>query len=213
MSEVKCVIFDCDGTLVDSEPLTNKVIAEMAGELGIKMTWQEATSMWGGKTIDAVVYGMRELSGKDLPESWVPRLTQKVSEAYKYDLVPMDGISEVLDSLKVAKCVASNGRPGHVEDSLKLTGLYKYFEDRVYTASEVAKPKPDPALFLYAADKMGFSKEECVVIEDSITGVTASVRAGIRVLGLVKMVSKDELIKAGAEPFTNMRELPNLLGL
>ena len=213
MSEVKCVIFDCDGTLVDSEPLTNKVIAEMAGELGIKMTWQEATSMWGGKTIDAVVYGMRELSGKDLPESWVPRLTQKVSEAYKYDLVPMDGISEVLDSLKVAKCVASNGRPGHVEDSLKLTGLYKYFEDRVYTASEVAKPKPDPALFLYAADKMGFSKEECVVVEDSITGVTASVRAGIRVLGLVKMVSKDELIKAGAEPFTNMRELPNLLGL
>ena len=213
MSEVKCVIFDCDGTLVDSEPLTNKVIAEMAGELGIKMTWQEATSMWGGKTIDAVVYGMRELSGKDLPDSWVPRLTQKVSEAYKYDLVPMDGISEVLDSLKVAKCVASNGRPGHVEDSLKLTGLYKYFEDRVYTASEVAKPKPDPALFLYAADKMGFSKEECVVVEDSITGVTASVRAGIRVLGLVKMVSKDELIKAGAEPFTNMRELPNLLGL
>tara|TARA_B100001113_G_C21105156_1_gene620543 strand:- start:56 stop:697 length:642 start_codon:yes stop_codon:yes gene_type:complete len=213
LSEVKCVIFDCDGTLVDSEPLTNKVIAEMAGELGIKMTWQEATSMWGGKTIDAVVYGMRELSGKDLPESWVPRLTQKVSEAYKYDLVPMDGISEVLDSLKVAKCVASNGRPGHVEDSLKLTGLYKYFEDRVYTASEVAKPKPDPALFLYAADKMGFSKEECVVVEDSITGVTASVRAGIRVLGLVKMVSKDELIKAGAEPFTNMRELPNLLGL
>jgi len=213
LSEVKCVIFDCDGTLVDSEPLTNKVIAEMAGELGIKMTWQEATSMWGGKTIDAVVYGMRELSGKDLPDSWVPRLTQKVSEAYKYDLVPMDGISEVLDSLKVAKCVASNGRPGHVEDSLKLTGLYKYFEDRVYTASEVAKPKPDPALFLYAADKMGFSKEECVVVEDSITGVTASVRAGIRVLGLVKMVSKDELIKAGAEPFTNMRELPNLLGL
>ena len=213
MKKVKCIIFDCDGTLVDSEPLTNKVIAEMAGELGIKMTWQEATSMWGGKTIDAVVYGMRELSGKDLPDSWVPRLTQKVSEAYKYDLVPMDGISEVLDSLKVAKCVASNGRPGHVEDSLKLTGLYKYFEDRVYTASEVAKPKPDPALFLYAADKMGFSKEECVVVEDSITGVTASVRAGIRVLGLVKMVSKDELIKAGAEPFTNMRELPNLLGL
>ena len=213
MSKVKCVIFDCDGTLVDSEPLTNKVIAEMAGELGIEMTWEEATKLWGGKTIDAVVYGMRELSGSDLPDDWVPRLVQKVSEAYKYDLVPMDGISEVLESMKLAKCVASNGRPGHVENSLKLTGLYKYFEGRVYTASEVANPKPDPALFLYAADKMGFSKDECVVIEDSIIGVTASVRAGIRVLGLVKMSSKEELIEAGAEPFTNMRELPKLLGL
>ena len=203
----------CIRDRVDSEPLTNKVIAEMAGELGIQMTGDESTKLWGGKTIDAVVYGMKEMSGKDLPDDWIPRLVQKVSEAYKHDLVPMDGISEVLDSLKIATCVASNGRPGHVENSLKLTGLYKYFEGRVYTASEVANPKPDPALFLYAADKMGFSKDECVVIEDSITGVTASVRAGIRVLGLVNMSSKDELIEAGAEPFTNMHELPKLLGL
>ena len=213
MNKIKCIIFDCDGTLVDSEPLTNNVIAEMAGELGIQMTGDESTKLWGGKTIDAVVYGMKEMSGKDLPDDWIPRLVQKVSEAYKHDLVAMDGISEVLDSLKIATCVASNGRPGHVENSLKLTGLYKYFEGRVYTASEVANPKPDPALFLYAADKMGFSKDECVVIEDSITGVTASVRAGIRVLGLVNMSSKDELIEAGAEPFTNMHELPKLLGL
>ena len=213
MNKIKCIIFDCDGTLVDSEPLTNNVIAEMAAELGIQMTGDESTKLWGGKTIDAVVYGMKEMSGKDLPDDWIPRLVQKVSEAYKHDLVAMDGISEVLDSLKIATCVASNGRPGHVENSLKLTGLYKYFEGRVYTASEVASPKPDPALFLYAADKMGFSKDECVVIEDSITGVTASVRAGIRVLGLVNMSSKDELIEAGAEPFTNMHELPKLLGL
>lgn len=213
MKKVKCIIFDCDGTLVDSEPLTNKVIAEMAGELGIDMTWEEATRLWGGKTIDAVVYGMREMSGKDLPEDWIPRLVEKVSDAYKLDLVPMDGISEVLDSLKIETCVASNGRPGHVESSLKLTGLYKYFEGRVYTASEVSNPKPAPDLFLYAVEKMGFSKEECVVIEDSIPGVTASVRAGIRVLGLVKMSTKEELIEAGAEPFTNMRELPKLLGL
>ena len=198
---------------MDSEPLTNKVIAEMAEELGVKMTWKEATKLWGGKTIDAVVYGMKELSGNDLPKDWVPRLVQKVSDAYKYDLVPMEGISEVLDSLKISTCVASNGRPGHVENSLKITGLYKYFEGRVYTASEVSHPKPAPDLFLYAVDKMGFSKDECVVIEDSIPGVTASVRAGIRVFGLVKMSSEKELTEAGAEPFTNMRELPTLLGL
>ena len=213
MKKVKCIIFDCDGTLVDSEPLTNKVIAEMAGELGITMTWEEATKLWGGKTIDAVVYGMKEMSGNDLPDDWVPRLVQNVSNAYKHDLVPMDGISEVLDSLTIPTCVASNGRPGHVENSLKITGLYKYFKDKVYTASEVAHPKPAPDLFLYAVDKMDFPKEECVVIEDSIPGVTAAVRAGIRVLGLVKMSSEKELEEAGAEPFTNMRELPKLLGL
>ena len=213
MKKVKCIIFDCDGTLVDSEPLTNKVIAEMAGELGITMTWEEATKLWGGKTIDAVVYGMKELSGNELPDDWVPRLVQNVSLAYKYDLVPMDGISEVLDSLRIPICVASNGRPGHVENSLKITGLYKYFEGKVYTASEVDNPKPAPDLFLYAVDKMGFPKENCVIIEDSIPGVTAAVRAGIRVLGLVKMSSSKELKEAGAEPFTNMRELPKLLGL
>ena len=213
MTKVKCIIFDCDGTLVDSEPLTNKVIAEMAGELGITMTWEEATKLWGGKTIDAVVYGMKEMSGNELPDDWVPRLVQNVSNAYKHDLVPMDGISEVLDSLTIPTCVASNGRPGHVENSLKITGLYKYFKDKVYTASEVAHPKPAPDLFLYAVDKMDFPKEECVVIEDSIPGVTAAVRAGIRVLGLVKMSSEKELEEAGAEPFTNMRELPKLLGL
>tara|TARA_B100001113_G_C20953479_1_gene554205 strand:+ start:195 stop:836 length:642 start_codon:yes stop_codon:yes gene_type:complete len=213
LKKVKCIIFDCDGTLVDSEPLTNKVIAEMAGELGITMTWEEATKLWGGKTIDAVVYGMKEMSGNDLPDDWVPRLVQNVSNAYKHDLVPMDGISEVLDSLTIPTCVASNGRPGHVENSLKITGLYKYFKDKVYTASEVAHPKPAPDLFLYAVDKMDFPKEECVVIEDSIPGVTAAVRAGIRVLGLVKMSSEKELEEAGAEPFTNMRELPKLLGL
>ena len=213
MKKVKCIIFDCDGTLVDSEPLTNKVIAEMAGELGITMTWEEATKLWGGKTIDAVVYGMKEMSGNELPDDWVPRLVQNVSNAYKHDLVPMDGISEVLDSLTIPTCVASNGRPGHVENSLKITGLYKYFKDKVYTASEVAHPKPAPDLFLYVVDKMDFPKEECVVIEDSIPGVTAAVRAGIRVLGLVKMSSEKELEEAGAEPFTNMRELPKLLGL
>jgi len=213
LKKVKCIIFDCDGTLVDSEPLTNKVIAEMAGELGITMTWEEATKLWGGKTIDAVVYGMKEMSGNELPDDWVPRLVQNVSNAYKHDLVPMDGISEVLDSLTIPTCVASNGRPGHVENSLKITGLYKYFKDKVYTASEVAHPKPAPDLFLYAVDKMDFPKEECVIIEDSIPGVTAAVRAGIRVLGLVKMSSEKELEEAGAEPFTNMRELPKLLGL
>ena len=210
---VKCIIFDCDGTLVDSERLTNEVIAEMANELGIDITGEEATKMFGGKTLDAVIYGMRELSQGDIPKDWLPRLIQKVSDAYKTDLLPMDGIKELLDNVSVPVCVASNGDPRHVNGSLKLTGLSKYFGENIFTASMVGAPKPAPDLFLYAANKMNFKPKECVVIEDSVPGVTAAVRANIKVYGLIKLCSEDELNNAGAIPFTNMSELPDLLGI
>ena len=209
----KCIIFDCDGTLVDSEHLTNNVIAEMASELGIEMTTEEATKKFGGKTLDAVIYGMKELSGNDIPPDWLPKLIKNVSDAYKTDLISMDGIEEVLDYISVPICVASNGEPRHVNGSLTLTGLIDYFGEKIYTAADVGIPKPAPDLFLYAAKKMGFKPEECVVIEDSITGVTAAIRAKIPVYGLIKLCSAEELEEAGAIPFKNMRELPNLLGL
>ena len=209
----KCIIFDCDGTLVDSEYLTNSVIAKMAGELGVKMTAEEATATFGGKTLDAVIYGMKERSGKELPPEWLPRLVKKVSDAYKKDLRAMDGIDRVLQYISIPVCVASNGQPKHVEGSLTVTNLIDYFEDNIFTASDVGIPKPAPDLFLYAAEKMKFKPEECVVIEDSIAGVTAAVRANIKVYGLIKMCSAEELEKAGAIPFSSMTELPDLLGL
>jgi len=209
----KCIIFDCDGTLVDSEYLTNSVIAEMAEELGIKITAEEATKKFGGKNLDAVIYGMKELSNKKIPPNWLPRLIKKVSDAYKKDLIPMDGIEELLENISIPICVASNGEPKHVNGSLTITGLIDYFKGRIYTASDVGVPKPAPDLFLYAAKKMKVKPEECVVIEDSISGVTAAVRANIMVYGFIKMCSAQELKNAGAIPFKNMRELPKLLGL
>ena len=209
----KCIIFDCDGTLVDSEYLTNSVIAQMASELGIEMTAEEATKTFGGKTLDAVIYKMKELSGSEIPADWLPRLITKVSEAYKANLIPMDGIKDVLDLITIPVCVASNGEPKHVNGSLTLTRLIDYFEGKIYTASDVGVPKPAPDLFLYAADKMKVKPRDCVVIEDSIAGVTAAVRAKITVYGLVGMCSAKELKEVGAIPFTHMRELPELLGL
>jgi len=140
----KCIIFDCDGTLVDSEYLTNSVIAQMASELGIEMTAEEATKTFGGKTLDAVIYKMKELSGSEIPADWLPRLITKVSDAYKTNLIPMDGIKDVLDLVTIPVCVASNGEPRHVNGSLTLTGLIDYFEGKIYTASDVGVPKPAP---------------------------------------------------------------------
>ena len=209
----KCIIFDCDGTLVDSEEVTNEIIAEMAGELGVKMTGEEATAIFVGKTLDAVLYKMRELSGKEIPDDWLERLINKVSMAWKNELNPVEGVRELLQSLTIPVCVASNGAPSHVRDSLKITGLHDFFKGQIYTASEVDAPKPAPNLFLYAAKKMGFKTSDCVVVEDSITGVMAAVSAKIKVYGLIKFFSAEELQNAGAIPFTNMQELSALLGI
>ena len=209
----KCILFDCDGTLVDSENITNRVVANMAGELGISMTLREAQIKFGGKTLDAVIYGMIEMSGKDIPADWLPRLVKEVSKAYETDLQPMEGIKKLLDSIDIPICVASNGEPRHVKGSLMLTGLNGYFNENVFTASEVNRPKPAPDLFLHAAQKMGFKPKDCVVIEDSIPGVTAAVNANIKVYGLVKLCSAEELESAGAIPFKTMNELSELLGI
>ena len=209
----KCILFDCDGTLVDSENITNRVVANMAGELGISMTLREAQIKFGVKTLDAVIYGMKEMSGKDIPADWLPRLVKEVSKAYETDLQPMEGIKKLLDSIDIPICVASNGEPRHVKGSLMLTGLNGYFNENVFTASEVNRPKPAPDLFLHAAQKMGFKPKDCVVIEDSIPGVTAAVNANIKVYGLVKLCSAEELESAGAIPFKTMNELSELLGI
>ena len=209
----KCIIFDCDGTLVDSEEVTNEIIAEMAGELGVKMTGEEATATFGGKTLDSVLYKMRELSGKEIPDDWLPRLIKKVSESWKTELNPVNGVRELLENLNISICVASNGEPIHVNQSLEMTGLRGFFDGNIFCASDVGVPKPAPDLFLYAAKKMGFKPEQCIVIEDSISGVMAANRAKIKVYGLVKMCSAEELENAGATPFTNMRNLPALLGI
>ena len=209
----KCIIFDCDGTLVDSEEVTNEIIAEMAGELGVKMTGEEATAIFVGKTLDEVVYKMKELSGNEVPKDWLERLSNKVSMAWKNELNPVEGVRELLQSLTIPVCVASNGAASHVRESLKITGLHDFFKEQIYTASDVGIPKPAPDLFLYAAKKMGFEPSDCVVVEDSITGVMAAVSAKIKVYGLIKFYSAEELQSAGAIPFTNMRKLSGLLGI
>ena len=213
MMTPKCIIFDCDGTLVDSEDVTNRIIAEMASELGITMTGDEATATFGGKTLNAVLYKMRELSGKEIPDDWLSRLIKKVSESWKTELNPVHGVRELLESLEIPICVASNGESIHIHQSLEMTGLRDFFDGNIFSASDIGVPKPAPDLFLYAAKKMGFKPEQCVVVEDSIPGVIAANRAKIRVYGLVKMCSAEELENAGAIPFTNMRDLPVLLGI
>ena len=137
-----------------------------------------------------------------------------VNESWEAKLMPIKGVKELLENIKIPVCVASNGEPKHVRHSLELTKLYNFFDENIFTASEVSAPKPSPELFLYTAKKMGFKPRECAVVEDSVTGVTAAVNAEIEVYGIINnLFSEEQLRNAGAIPFKSMDELPALLGL
>ena len=124
-------------------------------------------------------------------------------------------MAELLESLSVPYCVASNGTPQRMRMSLEAAGLMPLVEGRLFTASEVARPKPAPDLFLHAARAMGATAGESVVIEDTPTGVRAAVAAGMRVLAYAAAphAQHDELRGAGAELFHDMGQVPRLLGL
>ena len=207
------VIFDCDGVLVDSEPISNQVLSELLTEIGLPTTFEKSLELFLGKSWQDSLKTIESLLGKKPPENLFDEYMKRMFKLFETDLEPIKGISQVLNNLNFPKCVASSGPYEKIYKTLGSTQLLSFFEGNIFSAVDVKNGKPAPDLFLYAVDKMGFPKEECAIIEDSIPGVTAAVRAGIRVLGLVKMSSSKELKEAGAEPFTNMRELPKLLGL
>jgi phosphoglycolate phosphatase len=162
---------------------------------------------------------MKELSDKEIPEDWRPRLIKKVSVAWRTQLNAIEGVEELLVNLEIPVCVASNGEPTHINQSLEMTGLSDFFDGNIFSAADIGVPKPAPDLFLYAAEKMGFKPEECIVVEDSVTGVTAAKRANMKVYGfgnsrtIGHISSAEELQNAGAIPFTKMQELADLLGI
>jgi beta-phosphoglucomutase-like phosphatase (HAD superfamily) len=113
----------------------------------------------------------------------------------------------------MAVCVGSNGSPDAIAQRLRLTGLYSWFEGRLFSAAVMARGKPYPDVFLHAAEAMGFSPSECVVVEDSNSGVQASLAAGMRVLAYVASPTSNVADSMGVERFTDMASLPALLGI
>lgn len=130
---------------------------------------------------------------------------------FNAELKAIDGIYDLVSSLELPFCVASSGPQNKIAMNLKLTNLYSYFEGNIFSCFDIAKWKPDPAVFLHAAKTMGFKPSECVVIEDSVHGVRAGVSGGFDVLGFANSKNEDSLKKAGAKLFYNMSELLELL--
>ncbi len=213
MSKYQCVIFDCDGVLVDSEILSNQVMVDMANELGANIDIDYAMTHFKGSYLSACVQRVCELVGVTELPNFETEYRQRSFEAFKEGLQPVAGIKEVLEELSLPFCVASSGPQNKMQLNLEITGLLPFFDGNIFSCYDLGIWKPEPDIFLHAAKTMGFAPSDCVVIEDSPTGVTAAKRAGMTVLGYTARDTKGLLQEQTSATFSSMKELPKLLGL
>ena len=204
------VIFDCDGTLVDTEPLANDIFATMLCAEGLPMTGHEAMTRFRGMKWDACRAEVEAELGRKLRPDFMTELYERTSEAYRGRLKPIPGILDLVSSLDIPMCVASNGTRQQVEFSLSLTGLLPYFTGRIFSSYDIGAWKPEPDLFLHAARTMGVEPVNCAVVEDSVPGIQAGLRAGMNVFAFQPTMA-DGRIPAGVTVIQSMSELHAIL--
>ena len=208
---MRAVIFDCDGTLVDSETLGNEVLAECVAEVGLVLTPEEALRRFRGRKMADCVAEIEALLGRALPPSFVPELRRRMAAAFRARLRPAPGALELVRALRLPIGVASSGPREKIELSLAVTGLLPYFEGRVFSSYEVGSWKPDPGLFLHAARALGAVPEDCAVVEDSVPGFVAGLAAGMTVFALQAEGGADAL-PAGVHVVRALSDLRARLG-
>jgi HAD superfamily hydrolase (TIGR01509 family) len=206
------VIFDCDGVLVDSEPLSNRALSQALCAAGLPMTERETTEAFLGRSWMSVEEILRQRFGA-VPDGLQADYRRRMQAAFEAELAPVAGIEAALDALAeagVPTCVASSGPHAKMRLTLGLTGLRERFEGRIFSAWDVERGKPAPDLFLHAAARMGAEPEACVVVEDSPVGVAAARAAAMTALGYCGRTPPERLSGADAT-FADMAALPALL--
>jgi HAD superfamily hydrolase (TIGR01509 family) len=179
LPKISLVIFDCDGVLVDSEYLSATVLIEVFSEIGVSLDLPFIYANFVGHSFASVAAKYALAHGTNVPETFEQDYRNRLLESFVGHLQAMPGIIDVLDNLNVPYCLASGSSPTRVKRSLELTGLDKRFENRIFTTSMVKHGKPAPDVFLHAAKIMNADPVNCLVIEDSTTGVTAAKAAGM----------------------------------
>lgn len=209
------IIFDCDGTLIDSERLYNRAWSETIGAVGVRWTPADVARRLMGRPLPDCLAILEAERGAKLPADFIHRVFAATDRLFATEgLEVIAGVPEALAALPQPKCVASSGLYDDVRRHLDDTGLLAHFgEERLYVAAMVERGKPAPDLFLHAAARMGFAPADCVVVEDSVPGVTGARAAGMRALGYANPNNDAAaLAAAGAELFDDMRDLPALIG-
>ena len=212
---IRAVIFDCDGVLVDSEPLTNRVIRDSLAAHGLHLTLEEVMDRFVGGTIAGIAEAARA-EGYALGQDWVPTLYARMFEVLAAEVAPIPGALALLDRLDaagVAYAVGSNGPARKMEITLARCGMQDRLEGRFLSAQDVGRSKPAPDVYLACAELLGVRPGEAVVVEDSATGARAAAAAGMKCYGYAPRGNGEKLRGAGAQVFHDMADLPELLGL
>jgi len=214
------VLFDCDGVLVDSEPITNRVLADMLGELGWSITLDECMRVFTGKAVRDEAATIEARTGVSIDETWMKQFRARRDQALTDELTEIAGapssVRALHDTVKGRIAVASGADRRKVEMQLAKVGLTDCFAGRIFSGQELPRSKPFPDVYLAAAMALGVSPSRCAVVEDTVTGATAGVAAGATVFGYspgnAGHSSADALHAAGvAHVFNDMAQLPALL--
>jgi len=205
------VIFDCDGVLVDSEPISNRVLADLLTEIGLPTTLEQSLGLFLGKSWKDNFLIIQERLGRTPPQELYEIYTNRMYQAFEAELKPVSGIESALDQISLKTCVASSGPHMKIRKTLGVTGLLPRFENHIFSADDVENGKPAPDLFLYACEKMGSKSSSSVVVEDALPGVKSAVSAGMTVLAYTPSGDVNDLKKHGVATFEDMLQLPNIL--
>jgi HAD superfamily hydrolase (TIGR01509 family) len=209
---VELAIFDCDGVLVDSEVIANRVFCEMLNEIGLRVSLSDMFERFVGLSMPQCVELITELNGRPPPPTFVTELQKRTATVLSRQIKPIAGVTDALETLDIPCCVASSGTHEKINLTLGATGLLQYFEGRIFSVADVENPKPAPDVFLFAARTLGADPLACVVIEDTPVGIRAAVAAGMRAIGFAASTPAKRLWEAGAsEVISEMRQLPKIL--
>jgi HAD superfamily hydrolase (TIGR01509 family) len=202
-----CVIFDLDGTLVDSEPLCNQAFLDLLPELNESV--ESLVQRFRGRKLAAILTEIEDRLGKPLPDGFEQRYRRRVAELFDTRLEPTPGAREMLETMCFQKCIASSGPMEKISQALAVSGLAPFFGNNVFSSYVIGSWKPNPGLFLHAAQSMGFAPNHCIVVEDSEVGLHAAAAASMSALHYAPWLT-DNVSQSG-HSFQHMTQLPHLI--
>ncbi|SFZ89318.1 haloacid dehalogenase superfamily, subfamily IA, variant 3 with third motif having DD or ED/haloacid dehalogenase superfamily, subfamily IA, variant 1 with third motif having Dx(3-4)D or Dx(3-4)E [Flaviramulus basaltis] len=211
MSKYKCIIFDCDGVLVDSEPISIQVLVDIANSYGTNIDLAYGMKHFKGSFFESCKKKISELTETEIPDTIEEEYRRKSFEAFKANMKAVEGVEDLIKNLSIPFCVASSGPEDKIRLNLGLSGLISYFENNIFSCYAIKKWKPDPAVFLWAAETMGFKPHECLVIEDSLSGVSAAKNGGFDVFGFTAHDYNNELKSEATKTFKSMPQLLDMI--
>lgn len=211
MKQYKCIIFDCDGVLVDTEVISNQLLVDMANRYGANIDLDYAMKYFKGSHFRHCLDLIKTLVTEPVPDSFEKDYRTELDRQFTESVQPIKGIKEVISQLNIPFCVASSGTVEKIRLNLGLVGLLDLFEGKIFSCYTIGKWKPEPDVFLLAAKTMGFKPEDCLVIEDSKLGVQGAKNGGFDVFGYTEHDYYNDLEGLANQTFQSMDDLIGMI--